>query len=98
MAASLDNALKRLESALGLLEAAATRRLEAERRRSDLETELQIMQDDRARLAVELDGTVARLHRVEAVTQDVSRRVQLAVGAIRDVLGRAAPVDEVKEA
>jgi uncharacterized protein YicC (UPF0701 family) len=98
MAASLDNALTRLESALGLLEAAATRRLEAERRRGDLETELQIMQDDRARLAVELDGTAARLHRVEAVTQDVSRRVQLAVGAIRDVLARAEPVDEVREA
>ena len=98
MAASLDNALKRLESALGLLEAAATRRLEAERRRGDLETELQIMQDDRARLAVELDGTVARLHRVETVTDDVSRRVQRAVGAIQDVLGRAQPVDEVEEA
>jgi hypothetical protein len=98
MAAALDNALKRLESALGLLEAAATRRLEAERRRGDLETELQLMQDDRARLAVELDGTVARLHRVEAVTQDVGRRVQRAVGAIQDVLERAEPLDEVEEA
>ncbi len=81
--------MKRLEAALGLLDAAATRRLEAERRRGDLETELQIMQDDRARLAVELDGTMARLHRVEAAANDVSRRVERAVGAIRDVLGRA---------
>ena len=89
MAASLDNALKRLESALGLLEAAATRRLEAERRRGDLETELQIMQDDRARLAVELDGAMARLHRVEAATSDIGRRVERAAGAIREVLGRA---------
>jgi hypothetical protein len=97
MAASLDNALKRLESALGLLEAATARRLEAERRRGDLETELQIMQDDRARLAVDLDGTVARLHRVEAVTDDVSYRVQRAVGAIRDVLERVEPADEVEE-
>jgi uncharacterized protein YicC (UPF0701 family) len=98
MAASLDDALRRLESALGLLEAAVTRRLDVERRRGDLETELQIMQDDRARLAVELDGTVARLHRVEAVTEDVSRRVQRAAGVIRDVLARAEAVDEVEEA
>jgi predicted nucleic acid-binding Zn-ribbon protein len=98
MAASLDDALRRLESALGLLEAAVTRRLDVERRRGDLETELQIMQDDRARLAVELDGTVARLHRVEAVTEDVSRRVQRAAGVIRDVLERVEAVDEVEEA
>ena len=89
MATSLDDAMKRLDGAMGLLEAAVTRRLEAERRRGDLETELQIMQDDRARLAVELDGTVARLHRVEAATADVGRRVDRAVGAIRDVLARA---------
>jgi predicted nucleic acid-binding Zn-ribbon protein len=88
MGTPLDTATRRLEGALGLLEAAATRRLEAERRRADLETELQIMQDDRARLAVELDGTVARLHRVEAAANDVGRRVERALGAIRDVLGR----------
>jgi predicted nucleic acid-binding Zn-ribbon protein len=89
MAVSLDNGVRRLEAALGLLEAAVTRRLEAERRRGDLETELQIMQDDRARLAVELDGALARLHRVEAATSDIGRRVERAAGAIRDVLGRA---------
>jgi hypothetical protein len=89
MAASLDDAMRRLDGALGLLEASVTRRLEAERRRGDLETELQIMQDDRACLAVELDGTVARLHRFEAAANDVGRRVDRAVGAIRDVLARA---------
>ncbi len=89
MAASLDDAVRRLEAALGLLEAAVTRRLEAERRRGDLETELQIMQDDRARLAVELDGTVARLHRVEAAASDIGRRVERAADAIRAVLAQA---------
>ena len=89
MATSLDDAMRRLEAALGLLEPAVTRRLEADRRRGDLETELQIMQDDRARLAVELDGTTARLHRVEAAAHDVGRRVERAVGAIRQVLERA---------
>jgi predicted nucleic acid-binding Zn-ribbon protein len=89
MASSADDAMRRLEGALGLLEAAVTRRIEAERRRGDLETELQIMQDDRARLAAELDGTVARLRRVEAVADDVRRRVDRAIRAIRDVLGRS---------
>jgi hypothetical protein len=89
MAASLDESVRRLEAALGLLEAAVTRRLDSDRRRGDLETELQIMQDDRARLAVDLDGTVARLHRVEAAANDVGRRVQRAAGLIREVLGQA---------
>jgi uncharacterized protein YicC (UPF0701 family) len=88
MTVSLDDAVRRLEASLGLLEAAVTRRIEAERRRGDLETELQIMQDDRARLAVELDGTVARLHRVEAAASDVGRRVERAAGVLREVLGR----------
>ena len=91
--ASLDDAMKRLEAALGLLEAAVTRRLEAERRRGDLETELQIMQDDRARLAVELDGAVTRLNRVEAAADDVGHRVKVAIGAIQDVLARADPAE-----
>ena len=52
-----------------------TRRLEAERRRGDLETELQIMQDDRARLAVELDGAVARLPASRRRPSDIGRRV-----------------------
>ena len=87
--AALDDAVRRLEAALGALEATLGRRLDLERRRGDLETELQIMQDDRARLAVELDGAMARLHRVEAATSDIGRRVERAAGAIRDVLGRA---------
>jgi uncharacterized protein YicC (UPF0701 family) len=89
MATSLDDAFKRLDSALSLLEASVGRRLDSEKRRGDLETELQIMQDDRSRLAVALDSATARLHRVEAVADDVGRRVHRAVGAVRDVLDRA---------
>jgi predicted nucleic acid-binding Zn-ribbon protein len=89
MALALDDAMKRLESALGLVEAAVARRLEAERRRGDLETELQIMQDDRARLAVELDGALTRLHRTEAAADHVGDRVRKAMGVIEDVLAGA---------
>jgi len=93
MAASLDDAMKRLDAALGLLDAAISRRLDAERRRGDLETELQIMQDDRARLAMELDGATSRLVQVEAAAGDVERRVGRAIGAVREVLARAEPAD-----
>ena len=89
----LDDAMKRLDVALGLLEASVSRRLEADRRRGDLETELQLMQDDRARLAVELDGAVTRLHRLEAATDDGSRRVRDAIGAVRTVLAEAGQLE-----
>jgi hypothetical protein len=93
MSLTVDDALKRLENALGLLEASVSRRLELERRRGDLETELQIMQDDRARLAVELDGALTRLNRAEAAAEDVGVRVKRAIGAIASVLERAEPVE-----
>lgn len=89
MTVSLDDALRRLESAISLLEASVSRRLDAERRRGGLETELQLMQEDRSRLAEELDGALTRLHRFEAATDDVSRRVQLAMLAVRNVLTQA---------
>ncbi|RDI57288.1 DUF4164 domain-containing protein [Microvirga subterranea] len=92
MSPNLDDAMKRLEKALGLLEASVSRRLEADRRRGDLETELQLMQDDRSRLAVELDGAVTRLHRFEAATDDVSRRVREAIGAVQSVLAQAGAI------
>jgi uncharacterized protein YicC (UPF0701 family) len=94
MSLTLDDAMKRLENALGLLEASVSRRLDAERRRGDLEIELQIMQDDRARLAVELDAALTRLNRVEAATQDVEQRVGLAIVAIQDVLSHRAATPE----
>jgi hypothetical protein len=88
----LEEAIKRLDAAMGQLDASVQRRLEAERRRADLETELQIMQDDRARLALELEGADTRLQRMQAATDDVGKRVHRAIGSIRDVLARAEPV------
>jgi predicted nucleic acid-binding Zn-ribbon protein len=93
MTSTLDDAMKRLENALGLLEASVSRRLDLEHRRGDLETELQIMQDDRARLAVELDGALSRLHRFEAATDDIGHRVRLAIESIQDVLAQADEVE-----
>ena len=88
---TFDAAIQRLDAALSALEAATARRLETERRRADLETELSLMQDDRARLAVELDGALAKLNRLEAAADDVNRRVDRAMGVIRDVIGPSHP-------
>jgi hypothetical protein len=84
----LDNALARLDGALAQLEGAARRRIEAERGRANLETELTLMQDDRARLAAELDGTMARLGQVEGAANDVDRRLERAIGAVGAVIAR----------
>lgn len=89
MSSPLDDALKRLDTALGLLEASVTRRLDAEKRRGDLETELQIMQDDRVRLAAELEGADERLKRLEVVTKDVGERVRRSSEVIRTILDDA---------
>ncbi len=84
---SFESALKSLDASLGQLEAAAQRKLDLERRRGDLETELAIMQDDRSRLATDLDGTLLRLRRVEGAADDAVKRLDRAMLAINAVLG-----------
>ena len=81
-----DEALRRLQASVGLLETALGRRFGDERGRQDLETELQVMQDDRARLSVELESATERLNRLEAATDHVGRRVQAAIGTLHEVL------------
>ncbi len=88
----LDAVLRRLSTALDHLEAAAERRLELEAERGDREEEFAVMQDDRARLAVELDGALARAKALAAANADVSRRLERASESIRAVL--AAGRDE----
>jgi chromosome segregation ATPase len=93
MGAELDAALARLQASLGQLEAALGRHLDIDRRTSDLETELQIMGDDRARLAVELESAAARLAHVESAADHVGRRLGGAIGALREALASADGVD-----
>lgn len=93
----LENALARLDAALGQLEAAARRRVEAERGRSNLETELALMQDDRARLAAELDSAVARVSQVEGAASDVDQRLQRAISVISALVERAEANAEIDD-
>lgn len=82
----LDAALKKLAAALEKLEAASERRARTDSLRSNLEDELAVMQDDRSRLAVELDGALARSVSLETANEEVARRLKGANAAIRAVL------------
>jgi hypothetical protein len=81
-----DAALKRLSAALEKLEAAAERRVRADALRTNLEEELAVMQDDRSRLAVELDGALARSISLETTKEEVARRLNGAGAAVKAVL------------
>jgi predicted nucleic acid-binding Zn-ribbon protein len=85
----LETALKRLAASLDQLEAAAGRRAKAEAERSNLEEEFAVMQDDRTRLAVELDGVLARSSSLELANDDVSRRLQGLGATIKAILEKA---------
>ncbi|MGH6794693.1 MAG: DUF4164 family protein [Methylocella sp.] len=86
----LDAALKRLAAALDRLDAASERRGKADALRANLEDELAVMQDDRSRLAVELDGAIARSKSLELANREVARRLNGAREEIRGVLAEAA--------
>jgi predicted nucleic acid-binding Zn-ribbon protein len=95
-AAHLDSALAMLEAALSRLESAAKRKLDLERRRGDLETELAIMQDDRSRLATDLDGALSRLRTVETAAGDAVTRLDRAMMAIHAVLDETGGADQAR--
>jgi Domain of unknown function (DUF4164) len=84
----LEPPLKRLRAALDLLEAAVERWLRQEGVRLDVQEELALMQDDRARLATELDGALERNRGLAAANMEAARRVERAGAAIRAVLER----------
>jgi Domain of unknown function (DUF4164) len=86
----LDAALRRLSTALDLLEAANDRRAKAQAVQANFEDELAVMQDDRARLAVELDGAIVRSKALQLANDEAARRLNHACAEIRAVLAEAA--------
>jgi chromosome segregation ATPase len=86
----LDAALKRLAAALDRLDAASERRAKADALRTNLEDELAVMQDDRSRLAAELDGAISRTKALDLANDEVARRLNAASAEIRAVLAEAA--------
>lgn len=83
----IEAALKRLASALDHLDAAAERSAGARAARADAAEEYAIMRDDRSRLALELDGALARLGRLERASDEAIRRIDRASEAIQVALG-----------
>lgn len=82
----LDAALQRLASALDQLEAAAERRQKADAARGDLEEELAVMQDDRSRMAVDLDAALARNKALAHANTEVQRRLTRVSSTIQSLL------------
>ncbi|MGB8276853.1 MAG: DUF4164 family protein [Methylovirgula sp.] len=86
----LELAFKSLLAALDQLEAACERRLKADAERGNLEEELAVLQDDRTRLALELDDAQARSKSLELANGEVARRLAKASSTIRVILAQAS--------
>jgi hypothetical protein len=75
-APDLDGAIGRLQAALIVLEVAAARRREADASQADLAEAFAAMQDDRSRLALDLDEALARARKLEAASDEVALRLE----------------------
>jgi hypothetical protein len=82
----LETAARRLGLALDGLEAAAERRLEADREGASLVSQLHALGGDRARLAGELDESTARARALETANRNVAARINQAIETIHGVL------------
>jgi Domain of unknown function (DUF4164) len=91
---SLETSLKRLASAVEALEWATDLRMRHDEARASTQEEFALMQDDRSRLAVELDAAVDRSRALEAANAEAARRLARAAQAVERVLGRSPPSSE----
>jgi hypothetical protein len=82
----IDAATKRLAAALDGLEAALDRRREVDGREQALAAQVSVLGVDRSRLAAQLDEQTARATQLGAATREVSRRLDLAMDAVRSVV------------
>src|ERR1700759_852083 len=87
---SLDASLKRLASAVEALEWATEVRMRHDEARATTQEEFALMQDDRSRLAVELDAAVDRSRALESANAEAAKRLARATQAIEGVLRRSA--------
>jgi Domain of unknown function (DUF4164) len=94
---SLDDieiSVKRLAMAVGALERAADRRVRHDEARANEQEEYALMQDDRSRLAVELDAAVDRSRALESANSEAAKRLAHATEAIERILSRLPPEAE----
>jgi DNA repair exonuclease SbcCD ATPase subunit len=86
MATGVDQATERLSLAIDRLEAAIGRQAGARVDKTSLETEIQTLGTDRARLADLLDKSEAKASRLESINRDVSHKLVEAMETVRSVL------------
>ena len=91
---SLEISLKQLVAAVESLEWATDLRMRHDEARATTQEEFALMQDDRSRLAVELDAAVDRSRALESANSEAGKRLAHAAQAIERVLGRLAPDPE----
>ena len=87
----LNDAFQRLGQALDHLDAAAARRAVGDGIRADREQEFTILQDDRSRLALELDSALARTRALDLANAEVSERLARATSTVRTILSEIGP-------
>ena len=83
----LSHSLARLRASLGGLESAAERHGQKKEQQNSLATELALMQDDRARLASELDSAMARADRLAKSAKEIDKRLVSMARSVKKVLG-----------
>ena len=88
---ALESALRRLAAAVESLERAADRRMRHDEARANAEEEYALMQDDRSRLAVELDAALDRSRALEAANVEAGARLARAAEAIGAIIERIDP-------
>jgi hypothetical protein len=84
---AIEAATRRLTLALDALEAAAEERREVDLGEDNLMAQVHALDDDRSRLASDLDAATARSRSLERANRDIARRLDTAIGTIRSVLG-----------
>jgi uncharacterized protein DUF4164 len=82
----IEAATRRLTLALDALEAAAEERREIDLGEDNLMAQVHALDDDRSRLASDLDAAMARARSLESANRDIARRLDTAISTIRSVL------------
>ena len=86
MSTGVDQAAEKLRLAIDRLEATIDRQAGVRVDKDSLETEIQALGADRARLADLLDKSEAKATRLDTVNRDVSHKLVEAMETIRSVL------------
>jgi hypothetical protein len=88
---ALENSLRRLAAAVDSLERAAERRMRHDETRMNADEEYALIQDDRSRLAVELDAALDRSRALETANAEAGARLARAAEAIGAIIERMDP-------